>query len=265
MKKLLFLLMFASAVAFAQNNNQSIFIKDPAYMGLNGKFSTLQITHYDGSKGTKANPFGKISSVEVYTFNTNGKLLERRSYPNQLKKVLMERDTYKRDKDGRVMEIYKGFNLNDKHYASESTWRRISVNGNKEKWQQIGDDWWGTSYKDVEYSDGKKIIKEYVIQKKNGQESNQAYITETLNDRNQVIRSLKKTSSKTDPINTTIWTYDENGQLLKEELEQLHKDGASNKTETESYTVDKVDNKNNPTQITDSQGRKRVYKYTYQQ
>jgi uncharacterized protein HemX len=96
---------------------------------------------------------------------------------------------------------------------------------------------------------------------KNGEEVNVINTTQTVNDREQV--SSEKTVTANNPENTTTWTYNEHGHLLKVEPEQVHADGTVNKAVEATYTIDEVDDKNNPTLTADDRGQKRVYKYTY--
>lgn len=229
--------------------------KEPANMGFNGKISTIEIAYYFDN--LQENPW----RVEVYSLDNNGLLKERLCYSDLSKKILLEKDSYKRDKDGSLTEEYKGFNLNDNHYIGESLWQRIEKDGNSEKWQQIDDDWWGTSYKEVTYADDKKLIKNYVIKKDSGEEVNVENITQTANDKGQLVS--EKVVRGSHPENTTTWTYNENGQLVKVELEQVFNDGTSHKTEQDSFTINEVDDKGNPTLVTDAQGYKKTYKYTY--
>lgn len=251
MKKLPILLLFISLMACTANVNNGF--KEPAYMGFNGQISAIEVAHYSGSQGE---PW----RVEVFNFDNNGNLTERLCYSDLSKNVLLEKDTYKRDESGSLIEEYKGFNLNDNHYIAESTWQKME-NEEVEKWKKIADDWWGTSYKEITYTDGKKLTKNYVIKTDNGEEVNVTNITHTANDKGQLIS--EKTVTKGNPENTRTWTYNENGHLVKIELEQVFDDGRVNNLIEDAYTIDEIDNKNNPLKVTDSQGRIKTYKYTY--
>lgn len=134
----------------------------------------------------------------------------------------------------------------------------------KERWQKIDEnDWWGTSYKEIEYIDNKKQIKNYVIQKKSGETSNQESITQTFNERGQMISEIRITGGY--PQNTITWTYNDKGHLLKEETEQLFADGTVSKVKPSTYTIDKEDENNNPLQVTDDRGWIKTYQYFYQE
>jgi len=259
MKNSFILLLMILAASCAKNSKVAF---GPVYMGLNGKFSSVEITNYTGPNEItfKSKPLGDFVETEVYTFDKSGYLSEKCTYTDPARKVLTAKDTYKRDKEGCLTETYSGFNLNDNDYSAESLWRRIEKAGNKEKWQKIDEnDWWGTSYQEIEYSGNKKEIKDYVIQKQNGKTSVMDTITQIFNKRGLITSEVNSTH----PTNTTIKTYNDKGYLLKEEIDQLMKDGSINKTVTESYTIDKVDEYGNPLQATDERGYVKIYKYTY--
>lgn len=262
MKKLIFLLLIISITSCVKNNRTAF---EPTYMGFNGQFSSVEITHYSGPDEItfKTKPLGDFMSTEVYTFDSFGYLSEKCCYADPSKQTLIAKDVYKRDKDGNLIELYSGFNLNDNHYIAETLWRMIEKDGNKERWQKIDEnDWWGTSYKEIQYMDSKKETKAYVIQKKSGETSNQESITEIFNERGLMISETKDTGPN-NPKNTTIRTYNDKGQLLKEEMEQLRTDGSVNKVEGTSYTIDKVDEHDNPLQVTDNSGNVKIYRYVY--
>jgi hypothetical protein len=86
--------------------------------------------------------------------------------------------------------------------------------------------------------------------------------TENLNERGQIVSETKDTGFN-NPKNTTIRTYNNKGHLLKEEMEQLMADGTINKVEGASYIIDKVDEYDNPLQVTDNQGYIKICKYFY--
>ena len=258
MKKTLFLLLICSLTACTKNKFEHV------YLGLNGKFSSVEVTIYNGPNELtfKEKPLGDFMGVEIYTFDNNGYLIERRSYNDPTKKALSERDSYSRDKKGNIIETYSGFNLSN-DYISETLWRMLEKDGNKEKWQEIDEnDWWGTSYREIEYLSDKKEIKEYIIQKKSGETSNRIATTETYNKRGQMVSQTIDREGNS-PIDTKIWTYNDNGHLLKIEGEQLRTDGSVNKTENASYTINKEDEYNNPLQVTDNDGNIKIFKYSY--
>lgn len=259
-----FWLLLMILITSCSKDSKAVF--EPVYMGLNGKLSSVEITNYNGSEGviTKDKPFGDFQNLEVYTFDDQGHLSEKCTYADPAKKVLEAKDIYKRDQDGKLVETYVGFNLNDNHYIGESLWRMIENKDGKERWQKIDEnDWWGTSYKEIEYIDNKKQIKNYVIQKKSGETSNQESITQTFNERGQMISEIRITGGY--PQNTITWTYNDKGHLLKEETEQLRTDGTVNKVKPSTYTIDKEDENNNPLQVTDDRGWIKTYQYFYQE
>lgn len=181
MKNALWLLLMI-LITSCSKDSKAVF--EPVYMGLNGKLSSVEITNYNGSEGviTKDKPFGDFQTLEVYTFDDQGHLSEKSTYGDLAKKVLMAKDIYKRDKEGNLIETYTGYGLNVEHYMVEVVWRMIENKDGKERWQKIDEnDWWGTSYKEIEYIDNKKQFKNYVIQKKSGETSNQESITQTFN------------------------------------------------------------------------------------
>ncbi len=221
---------------------------EPIYIGLNGKFTSVEITNK------------QLGSVEAYTFDNLGRLLEKRVYSNATKRTLIAKDSYIRNSAGDLIETYSGFNLNDNHYIGETRWRMIEKNGNKERWQEIKDDWWGAKYKDIEYKDNQRRTLSFVIQKKNGERSNLEFVVSTFNNRGQILTELSDTGPN-NPKNTTIRTYNDKGHLLKEDYEQVFSDGTINKVENASYTINKEDELGNPLQVTDNDKKIKIYKY----
>lgn len=57
--------------------------------------------------------------------------------------------------------------------------------------------------------------------------------------------------------------YNDKGHLLKKEYEQVLTDGTVDTVENITYIVDKEDEHNNPLQVTDNKGHKKVYTYFY--
>lgn len=258
-----FWLLLMILVTSCTKESKTIF--EPVYMGLNGKFSSVEITNYNGSDGisAKEKPFGDFQYIEVYTFDNFGNLSEKCTYSDPARKVLTAKDSYKRDENGNLIETYSGFNLDNNHYIGESLWRMIEKKEGKERWQKIDEeDWWGTSYREIEYINNRKVTKSYVIQKKNGEISNQESVTEVFNERGLKVSEVKNSSGY--PQSTTTWIYNDKGHLLKEEMEQLSTDGTVNKYENGNYIVNEVDSYNNPLQVTDQRGYIKTYKYFYQ-
>ena len=246
-------------------NNGTAIASEPVYMGLNGQFNSVEITYYTGfdKRTVKTKPFGNFQRKEVYTFDNAGYLSEKLTYADLAKKTLTAKDTYKRDKNGRAIEIYSGDNLNDSHYIIETLWRMIKKVGNVEQWQKINDnDSWGTSFQRIEYLGNKKETKSYVVQTKDKEVSTQRITTEIFNERGLVTSETVERGGS-HPKNTTIKTYNDKGHLLKDELVQVYNDGSSSKTENASYTIDKVDAHGNPLQVTNDRGDIKIYKYSY--
>ena len=220
---------------------------EPLYMGLNGEFTSVEIT--EKQSGT----------VEVYTFDNHGRLSERR-VSNASKKIVTEKDFYIRNSAGDLIEIYNGFNLNDKKYIGESRWRLIEKKDNKERWQKIDDSWWGTEYREIEYRGNQRGTMRFVIQKENGKRSNSEFIVETFNERGQVISELTDKGPNFPKI-TIFKTYNEKGHLLKEDMEHVQSNGTTQNITTEKYTINNEDEHGNPLQVTDDRGTVKIYKY----
>lgn len=251
-------LLFISIMACtSERGNQ---FKKPAYMGFNGQIREIKVSHYFSAISTD-NPWG----LEIFTFNNDGSLKQRELYSRY--NSLLEKDAYKYDSNGFLEEEYKGLDLNSLRYYTEYLWHRIENNDGFEKWQDMMYSSWGTgtSYKEVTYAGDKRFIKSYVIEP-DGEMIGITYTTQTVNSKGQIVS--EKIAEKDYPEETKTQLYDENGQLIRIELEQIRTDGTINKLVEEPYiqepyTIIEVDDKNNPTLATNSQGRIKRYKYTY--
>ncbi len=211
----------------------------------------MEVRHYYGSDA--------LRQIEVRSFDDKGSLLERWGEDDPEKKVLIEKDTYTRNKEDDLIEEYKGFHLRDNHYIGELLWRGIEKEKGKERWEKIDNNWWTDSFREISYDRDKKWIYEYVIQK-NGETFHKKHKTAVLNQRGQTITSITYECRQASGYIMT-WTYNDHGHLLKEETEQIRKDGISGSTVKGPYTVQEVGDCHHPLQVSDEQGHKRVYTY----